>query len=53
MMLRTNRKTGERFWGCGLWPDCDGTRGIGPDGWPEDDEDDFTPADLEDLEEWR
>jgi len=28
------------FWGCSNFPDCKGTRQIGDDGRPEDDEDD-------------
>jgi len=47
MVLRTNRKTGEKFWGCNLWPDCDGTRRIDPSGRPEDDTGQFGPWDFE------
>lgn len=25
MVKRRNRKTGERFWGCPMYPQCDGT----------------------------
>ena len=31
MVLRTNRHTGDRFWGCSQYPDCKGTRDIDPD----------------------
>lgn len=48
MVLRQNRRTKERFWGCNLWPDCDGTRGIAPDGLPEDDAGQLTMWDLGD-----
>lgn len=29
----------QAFWGCVLWPDCDGTRQIKSDGKPEGDDD--------------
>lgn len=28
MVKRTNRNTGEEFWGCPMYPQCDGTRPI-------------------------
>lgn len=28
MVKRTNRKTGDEFWGCPMYPQCDGTRRI-------------------------
>ncbi len=28
MVIRKNRKTGERFYGCPMYPQCDGTRPI-------------------------
>lgn len=34
MVLRTNRRTKERFWGCSDFPDCRGSRDVGPDGKP-------------------
>lgn len=47
MVLRRNRRTNERFWGCNLWPDCDGTRRIARSGQPQDDEGQFTLWDWE------
>jgi ssDNA-binding Zn-finger/Zn-ribbon topoisomerase 1 len=44
MKLRRPKKhqPWEPFWGCGIYPECEGTRNIGPDGKAEalDDEDD-------------
>lgn len=37
------------FWGCQLFPDCRGTRNIGPDGKPEHDE---LPPGVERFEGW-
>jgi DNA topoisomerase-3 len=28
MEKRTNRETGDPFWGCSRWPECNGTRKI-------------------------
>jgi len=35
------------FWGCSEYPDCRGTRNIGPDGKPEDDAGGFAVGDFE------
>jgi ssDNA-binding Zn-finger/Zn-ribbon topoisomerase 1 len=41
-MVLKRPRLGQRwqpFWGCNTWPDCSGTREIGPDGRPEEDND--------------
>ena len=35
------------FWGCSEYPDCRGTRNVGPDGKPEDDTGGFAVGDFE------
>ena len=35
MVLRTNRSTQEKFWGCSQYPNCKFTLNIGFDGEPE------------------
>lgn len=47
MVLRTNKASGDRFWGCSLYPECAGTRDIGPDGKPVFDEYDYTESDWD------
>jgi ssDNA-binding Zn-finger/Zn-ribbon topoisomerase 1 len=49
MRLKKRHADGKQFWSCGLWPDCDGTRGIGSDGKPIFDEirQEFTTRDFE------
>jgi ssDNA-binding Zn-finger/Zn-ribbon topoisomerase 1 len=41
MMRRTNKQTGQEFWGCLQYPSCTGTRNIQGDG-----KDDAAPEDL-------
>jgi ssDNA-binding Zn-finger/Zn-ribbon topoisomerase 1 len=45
MVLRKPRSTSRTqfipFWGCSLYPDCRGSRNIGEDGKPEEDDDDY------------
>jgi ssDNA-binding Zn-finger/Zn-ribbon topoisomerase 1 len=52
MMLRTNRKTDEQFWGCVAYPECTGTR----EKTGEDDARDEMPSDRyrrNDSRRWR
>ncbi len=38
MVVRTNRNTGDKFWGCSAFPDCRFTVPLGaPDDWPSGD----------------
>lgn len=44
LMVLRRPKIGQNwqpFWGCKLWPECDGKRQIEPDGTPEDDDEDW------------
>lgn len=52
MCLRRPRQdqTWQPFWGCSQYPDCRGTRNIGPDGRPETDEED--EENWEEVDDW-
>jgi len=48
MRLRRRHADGKPFWGCELWPECEGSLDIGPDGKPvlDDERQEFTPFDF-------
>jgi ssDNA-binding Zn-finger/Zn-ribbon topoisomerase 1 len=52
MTSRSNRATGQRFWGCNAFPKCKGTRntdGEAPRRWDEDaaDSESFSPSERQ------